>query len=151
MIVTFCGHRDFSKTLRLERALIDLLENFALHNNELVCYCGGYGNFDSFSAECVKKLQRRYDNIHLCLIVPYFTLEFQNRIRYLKDYYDEIIYPPLENVPSKYAISRRNEWMVDNADVLIAYVRFSWGGAASTLSYAQKKCIAIYHLNELCK
>lgn len=149
MIVTFCGHREFSKTLKLERSLTDLLEYFALHNDELVCYCGGYGSFDNFTAECIKKLQRHYDNIRICLIVPYFTLEFQNRMRYLKDYYDEIIYPPLETVPPKYAIIRRNEWMIDNADALIAYVRFSWGGAARTLSYAQKKYMAIYRLNEL--
>ena len=31
----------------------------------------------------------------------------------------------------KFAISRRNEWMVDQADVVVAYVTHGWGGAAA--------------------
>lgn len=74
------------------------------------------------------------------------TLEFQKRIKYLQDNYDEIIYPPLEKIPKKFAILRRNEWMIDNADLVIAYIRRSWGGAAQTLKYAQKKHLPIYYL-----
>ena len=48
-------------------------------------------------------------------------------------------YPPIENVPLRYAISKRNEYMVEKADVIIAYVNHSWGGAATTLEYAKRK------------
>ena len=53
--------------------------------------------------------------------------------------YDETVYPPLESVPRRYAILRRNEWMVRRSDVIVAYVLHSWGGAAKTLDYARKK------------
>lgn len=50
------------------------------------------------------------------------------------------IYPEvLENVPPRFAISRRNKWMVDHSDVVIYYVRHSWGGAAKAVEYARKK------------
>ena len=52
----------------------------------------------------------------------------------------------LENVPPKYAIIRRNEWMVDKADLLLAYITYGWGGAARTYRYAKRKGIPIVNL-----
>ncbi len=34
--------------------------------------------------------------------------------------YDSTTYPPLENVPSRYAIVKRNGWMVWESDVVIS-------------------------------
>ena len=53
--------------------------------------------------------------------------------------YDVTIYPPLENVPKRLAIIKRNEWMVDHADVIVAYVLHEWGGASTMLQYAVRK------------
>lgn len=53
--------------------------------------------------------------------------------------YDETVYPPLESVPKRFAISRRNEWMVQECDTIVAYVTHGWGGAAKTLEYARRK------------
>ena len=146
MIITFCGHRDFVKTAKIEKTLIELLKFFAKDRETIHCYCGGYGNFDGFAAECVRKAKKDFENIRNCLIIPYISPSFQEKIKYLKDYYDEIIYSPLENIPSKYAIIKRNEWMIDKADLLIAYIKHSWGGAAKTLEYAKRKHAAIYKL-----
>ena len=71
-------------------------------------------------------------------VSPYLDQEFfERRKEYLKNY-DEIIYPEIENTLPKYAISKRNEWMVRECDLLIAYVTHGWGGAAKTLRYAIK-------------
>lgn len=53
--------------------------------------------------------------------------------------YDATVYPPLERVPRRYAIARRNQWMADEADVMVACVQHGWGGAAKALEYARKK------------
>ena len=66
-------------------------------------------------------------------MLPYLNREYNT------DLYDDTTYPPLEEVPARFAISRRNEWMVDNADVVVAYVTHDWGGAATTLQYAKRK------------
>ena len=146
MIITFCGHGDFIKTEKIENTLIELLKFFAKGRETIDCYCGGYGRFDGFAAECVRKAKKDFENIRNCLIIPYIPLSFQEKIKYLNDYYDEIIYPPLKNIPAKYAIIKRNEWMVDKADLLIAYVKHSWGGAAKSLQYAKRKNTAIFQL-----
>ena len=139
MIVTFCGHRDFVVTAEAENQLTMFLEKYARENVRLVCYNGGYGNFDYFAAKCVQRMQEQYSNIRNCLVLPYIDQPFLERIEIFKNHFDETIYPPLESVPRKYAIIRRNEWMVDSADIVIAYVTYSWGGAARTLEYAKRK------------
>ena len=53
--------------------------------------------------------------------------------------YDGSVYPDLENTPPRFAIIKRNEWMIDKSDFLIAYVKNSFGGANKTLSYAKKR------------
>ena len=60
--------------------------------------------------------------------------------------YDDCIYPPLENVLPRFCILRRNEWMVDEADLIIAYVMHPLGGAYKTLEYARKKKKKIINL-----
>ena len=139
MIVTFCGHRDFVETAEAENQLTMFLEKYARENVRLVCYNGGYGNFDYFAAKCVQRMQEQYSNIRNCLVLPYIDQPFLDRIEIFKNHFDETIYPLLESVPRKYAIIRRNEWMVDSADIVIAYVTYSWGGAARTLEYAKRK------------
>ena len=139
MIVTFCGHRDFVETAEAENQLTMFLEKYARENVRLVCYNGGYGNFDYFAAKCVQRMQEQYSNIRNCLVLPYIDQPFLDRIAVFTNRFDETIYPPLENVPRRYAIIRRNEWMVDSADVVIACVKYSWGGAARALEYARRK------------
>lgn len=50
-----------------------------------------------------------------------------------------MLYPPIEKVPLKFAISKRNNWMVENSDLVIAYVNHSFGGAYKTLQAAKRK------------
>ena len=61
---------------------------------------------------------------------------------YEKEYrarFDDVIVPALEDVPYQYRIVRANEYMVDRADTIVAYVNTPIGGAAKTLAYAERK------------
>ena len=53
--------------------------------------------------------------------------------------YDAVVYPPIEDTPPKYAISKRNEWMITKADLIIAYVNCKHGGAYKSLCFAKRK------------
>ena len=85
------------------------------------------------AASVVSELKTKYPAIRSTLVLPYLDQLTDMRL------YDMSVYPPLEAVPRKYAIARRNEWMIQSADVVVAYVRYGWGGAAKTLEYARKK------------
>lgn len=96
-------------------------------------YLGGYGHFDYMCADVLRALKKVHPHIRLVLVLPYLNSNM------LTDRYDETVYPPLESVPKRFAISRRNEWMVCESDVVVAYVLRGFGGAAKTLDYAHRK------------
>ena len=132
MIVMFCGHKEISEPDKLQRWLVETVEALIQRGADTF-YLGGYGAFDRLAANVVWSKKRLYSSVHSILVLPYL-----DRAVDATDY-DSTIYPPLENVPRRFAISRRNEWMVDHSDVVVAYVIHEWGGAATTLRYAKRK------------
>jgi uncharacterized phage-like protein YoqJ len=103
---------------------------------------GGYGGFDRMAAGVVWELKIKYPQIQSVLVLSYLNRTIpQNQ-------YDETTYPPFETVPKRYAIIKRNQWMVDQSDVVIAYVTHSWGGAAKTLDYAKRRQKTILNYGE---
>ena len=139
MKITFCGHSNFIPTPELEQKMLSIFEN-EIGDSYAELYLGGYGNFDSFALSCGKKYKQTHSNIKLLFITPYMSLSYQkNHLEYEKLLYDEVIYPEIEKVPPKFAISYRNQWMVEKSDLVIAYVRNEWGGAYKTYMYAQRK------------
>lgn len=62
---------------------------------------------------------------------------------YIEKEYDEILYPELEQTPLKFAISKRNEWMVKHADYVFAYVNTHYGGAYNALKPYNKLIIGL--------
>lgn len=137
MRVTFCGHskidpiNDFSKWL--DSILPSLIEDGAV-----TFYLGGYGYFDSLAAEAVKRQKIIYPHIESILVLPYLNKKFD-----VSDY-DSSTYPLLEKTPSRYAIVKRNQWMVCESDVVISGVIYNWGGAAKTLEFAKRKKKVIF-------
>ncbi len=132
MIVTFCGHREVNEPETVKVWLEEVVDSL-IHEGAETFYLGGYGQFDALAAAVVRDKKERYPQIRSVLVLPYLDRNYDASA------YDETLYPPLENVPRRYAISRRNEYMVDNADVVVAYVAYSFGGAYKTLRYAEKK------------
>ena len=148
MIVTFCGHSQYTGSGEDEERIISLLtEIIGDHNAEL--YLGGYGSFDSFARKCGRKYQETHPNIRLIFVTPYITIDYQkNHLDYNKDLYDEILYPNLEDKPLKFAISYRNKWMVEQADYVIAYITHDWGGAYQTYRHAQRKKKPLFNISD---
>lgn len=138
MTVTFCGHGDTADTPEL-RAWLQKTIREQIKNGAKLFLLGGYGAFDGIVASVVWELKKDYPEIESILVLPYLDRNVD------ASKYDGTTYPPLENVPRRYAISKRNHWMVESADVVIANVKYGWGGAAQTLEYAMKKKKKIYN------
>ena len=148
MIITFCGHSNYSFDDTVKEKLRGLLLQNIRKNPACKFYLGGYGDFDSLCLNILKEIKADFPAIELLLITPYLNDNY-SKLETAKLYYDGIIYPPLENVPRQFCISKRNEWMVNEADFLIAFVKYSWGGAAKTLEYAKRKKVGFFNLAEL--
>ena len=55
----------------------------------------------------------------------------------------------MENGPPRFAIDRRNRWMIDQADHVICYVQKTWGGAYNYVRLARKKGKVIHNLGKV--
>ena len=57
------------------------------------------------------------------------------------------IYPEgIETAPKRFAIDYRNRWIVGQADIVVAYVRRSFGGAAKFVDMAERQGRTIINL-----
>jgi uncharacterized phage-like protein YoqJ len=148
MTITFCGHSNFLFDNTVKEKLRELLLQEIRKNPACKFYLGGYGDFDSLCLNILKEMKADFPTIELLFITPYLDNNY-SKLETAKLYYGGIIYPPLENVPRRFCISKRNEWMVDEADLVIAFVKYSWGGAAKTLEYAKRKKVDFFNLAEL--
>ena len=148
MIVTFCGHREFFKKAEYEQKVLAFLQE-RVGEQCADMYLGGYGGFDSFAYDCCKKYQATHPQTSLVFVTPYLTLEYQrNRLQYEEKLYDTIVYLDIENKPKRYAIVYRNKYMVEKADLVIAYVSHNWGGAYATYQHAKRKGKEIFNLTD---
>ena len=132
MTVSFCGHRkiEYDEKLlsNLEMCVLDLVQKGAT-----MFYIGGYGEFDRLAARAGYNIKKKeYPDIKSIFVTPYLNRDYDIFL------YDEIVYPPLERVPLRYAIVKRNQWMVKNSDMLVAYIRHERGGAFEMLKYAKR-------------
>ena len=132
MIVTFCGHREVQEPEKVRKWLYETVEGLIMEGADCF-FLGGYGQFDTMAADVVRELKQRYPKIRSVLVLPYLDREYD------VSGYDESIYPPLENIPRRYAISKRNEYMVDSSYVVVAYVVYGFGGASKPLQFAERK------------
>ena len=134
MVCTFFGHSDAPKEIIpvLKNAIIKLIEE----NRVDTFYVGNHGHFDGFAESILKELKGIYPHIKYSVVLAYLPRGSEG------EYYDfsNTIYPEgLEKSPLKFAIIKRNEWMLNRADYVITYVKTVIGGAAQFKEKAEKK------------
>ena len=138
MIITFCGHSNCLFNNDVKEQLKNILVDEINKNPISKFYLGGYGDFDGLCLRTLRELKHDFLSIEILFITPYLDKNY-SKLELTKYYYDDVIFPPIEIVPRKFAILKRNEWMVEQADLVIAYFKYSWGGAVKTLEYAKRK------------
>ena len=144
MKCTFFGHSNTSEQIqpKLEAVLIDLIEHYDVN----IFYVGNHGDFDYIVKKTLKKLKLAYPHINYSVVLAYMP---GKKYEFEYDYHSDTIYPDgLENTPPKYAIVKRNRWMIDKSDYVITYVKYSGGGAAKFKELAEKKGKTILNLAE---
>ena len=136
----FAGHSDYGYNEDFYNMLISEIESLILNQEVNEFYVGNYGVFDIMSARAVRSLKTKHHHIKLYLTLPYLTSEInEDKERYYKDFDAILIAKFPESTPRRLGILKCNEYMVNKCDFLLCFVKYSWGGAAKTLEYAQKK------------
>jgi hypothetical protein len=127
------GHTDCPDNIisKIEVAIVEQ----HLRQGVDIFYVGNRGRFDSLAATAMNRVKQFHPNLKLYLVLAYHP---EGRVVDLSDRFDNSYYPPLENVPRKYAIVRANRYMVDTADSIICYVKHI-GNTRNLLEYAQRR------------
>ena len=140
MTCTFIGHRDTPSTIKpiLKNTIIDLIEKYSVND----FYVGNHGDFDSMVLSTLKEVLEIFPNISYTVVLAYIP---QNKDIYAD--YSHTIYPDiLENTPPKFAIKKRNYWMLEKSDFLVCYVCNKLTNAYDYLEVAQKKKKTVINL-----
>ena len=135
---TFFGHRDCPDSIRpkLRSVLINLIEN----QQADTFYVGRQGSFDALVYATLRELAAEYPHIRYAAVLE--RLSGKNT-----DDFTETLFPgAMENVPPRFAIDRRNNWMLQQADFVVVYVTHTWGGAAKFAGKAEKQGKTVINL-----
>lgn len=139
MICTFFGHADAPKEIEpiLRSTLIRLIQE----KKDVLFYVGNQGSFDAMARRVLAELSRQYP-IRYFVVLPYLP-----KREALWDGDRTILPEGLETVPPRFAIDRRNRWMLRRAEIVVTYVTRPFGGAAKYKQAALKSRKVVLELS----
>lgn len=129
----------------------------AYRNGYLQFICGGALGVDWLAAEEVLALKAYRKDIKLILALPFPGYYSKWSVHTIDHFEEEIVAKAdkvlfaCEKPYAPWKFQKRNEWMVDNSQAVIAVWDGSSGGTANTVRYAQGGNRPIYLINPLTK
>ena len=140
MVCTFFGHKDCygldAQSLRsaIEKLIQDGVDTF---------YVGNQGHFDSMVLGCLTQIENDYPHISYAVVLAYLPTYTQD----YDTYQGHSVFPEgLETVHPKFAIEKRNKWLIDHADYCICCINHTWGGAYKFARQAKRRGLPTINL-----
>ena len=126
---TFFGHRDCPDIIKpkLKEILIKLISSQGVD----MFYVGNQGQFDAIVRSVLRELKAEYPQINYAVVLAYMPGTKNENY----DFSDTMLPEGIENVHPRYAISWRNNWMLQQSEYVVTYITHTWGSA---VRYTQK-------------
>jgi len=154
--VCFTGHRElptvrsaaYSALVRSTDAAI----RRAIDRGGRIFYCGGAEGFDLLCGKLVLQEAARFRGIELVLLLPYtgfgekFSEANRQELERQKKAAQEVVY--LSNHYFSGCMAIRNQQLVTEADLCIAYLKTCPSGTAQTVGFARQKGIEVVFIEE---
>ena len=130
-VCTFFGHRECPDSVRtkLRQVLVDLIENYEVD----MFYVGNQGQFDAIVRSTLRELKKVYPQTDYAVVLAYMP----GKQTEYGVYSDTMLPEGIESVHPHYAISWRNNWMLQQSEYVVTYITHSWGGAAQFVKKAK--------------
>ena len=143
---TFFGHRNFN--INAVPLILNTIRVLIENEDVDVFFIGNNGAFDASVISTLDKLRSSY-NFKAYIVLPSYSPFSKCSATDLP--FNTIIPDGLERIPKKFAILKRNEWMINHSDFIVTYVRHEAGsGAAKAKKLAiakNKTVIELYSQN----
>ncbi len=147
----FTGHRFLpAEKSDVIQSTLECLIRELCENGCREFFSGGAIGFDMMAAEAVLKLKKTFPEIVLVMALPCRDQHIKwgkaDRMRYEKllNRADRIVYLCESYVTG--CMHLRNKYMVDNADLCVAYLKKQGGGTEYTVRYAGEKGCRVVNL-----
>ena len=138
---TFIGHKDF--TFKYYSKLCEAIENLILSERVNEFYVGTNGAFDRSAYRALCDLEKKY-KIRINVITAYLN---QKDLSVYKQ--NEIIFPEiLEKTPYRYAINKRNFYMIEKSQYMICYMNHTFSNTYNFVNRAAKRKLKIINIGE---
>ena len=145
-VCSFFGHRFVLEKEEVKEQLKSLAQRLIKEEDVDVFYLGEQGDFEIIAAEVLNELKPTYPFIQRIEVIC-FAEQLQRNGKIKSDgfeYLDE-----LDRCKRKARIIKRNQWVIDNSDVLVFFVHSPYGGAYQSYLYAKKKKKDIVNLTKI--
>ena len=139
MVCVLFGHRDCPDDVRedLKKTIRKLIDDGGVKE----FFIGNNGGFDAMGQSVLAEICREGVVIDYTIVLSRQNeepLNGENRATLFPD--------GQERHPRRFAISKRNEWMLKRADVLIVFVRHPFSNSYKMLKKAQARGIRVINL-----
>ena len=151
MVCSFTGHRRIEPEHR--KMLVDLLGRaveYAYSEGCRTFMTGGAIGFDTLAAREVIRFRMTHSDVRLVLVLPCIEQDAKWNEAQKESYNftlsvaDEIVYVSEEYTKS--CMAKRNSYLAEHADLVIAYLNRKNSGAAQTVRMAESLNKRVYNL-----
>lgn len=134
MICALFGNSQLFENV--EQMLHQRLCSLIQEHGAIQFYVGTHGSFDAIALRVLKKLKAQYPFIDYTIVLAY--LPTKPREFTATESMHSVFPHILEATPLRFAIDKRNRWMLEQADVVLTYTRYSTGNTAKYKQLAMK-------------
>lgn len=140
---TFFGHRD---CYGLEETVLMQSIRRLVEKGVDKFYVGHQGQFDNMVFRCLSAIRACYPHISVFVVLAYLPLQPSLDDRY---HGYSILPEGIEIGLPRFAIERRNRWMLERADYCLCYIHRARGGAYKFAKQAKQRGLVVINLGSL--
>jgi len=150
MIITFFGHRQVFKENEIRKRIKVAIDPY-LKESTLTLMVGNHGEYDKIALSVCRELRKIHPHIRIVVVLTSLAILQKDEFGYSRaDIYDDVetmVYD-IEEEHFKNQIVMNNRHMVDDSDVVIAYVNFKEyrSGAKRAVNYAKQQNKVVINL-----
>lgn len=139
----FIGHKNCSCDIK--EKLFAEIEHLIIAKGVTDFYVGTQGNFDRYVYEVLTEIEKKRE-INIRVVLAYLTAK--NNYTYYDS--EKTIFPDcLTNTPPRFAISKRNNYMIRQSKFLICYLNNRFSNTFCFVEQALKQNIKVINIGNL--
>ena len=139
-VCTFFGHKD---CYGLDQAVVRNAIEDLIKQGISEFLVGNHGQFDGMVFSCLQDLSKDYPEISYSVVLAYLPTHMEA----YDIYHGHSFYPEGQEIgPAKFAVERRNRWMIDASDCCLCYINHTWGGAYKFARMAKNRGLRVINL-----